>query len=295
MNAVVAASVIGVIAAAIVARVSGARTLAPGANRSAFAARMSRWLLEAGWSHGLPAYWGLCVVVGSAAAGVVVALTRAPVVAVVPAVGVALVPRSVLARRRAERARRIQTAWPDALRDIVAAVRAGRSLNQALDGLGRWGPEPIRAAFAPFPDLARVMGTAAALERLRDDLADATTDRVIEVLLVAHERGGTVVREILDDLVHATALDLRLHDAIEADGLEMRINSRAVLVLPWLVLVAMTARAGAFRDFYRSSAGAIVVVIAASMSIVGSIWLARLGRDEPEPRVLGRGAEEGRT
>jgi hypothetical protein len=33
----------------------------------------------------------------------------------------------------------------------------------------------------------------------------------------------------------------------------MKINARAVLVLPWLVLVALTIRDGPFRDFYRST------------------------------------------
>jgi hypothetical protein len=89
-----------------------------------------------------------------------------------------------------------------------------------------------------------------------------TSDRVIEVLLLAHERGGPIVRSILEDLVDATTRDLKLLDALETEGLEMRINARAVVVLPWLVLVALTARAGPFRDFYRSSGGLVTLVLA---------------------------------
>ena len=37
----------------------------------------------------------------------------------------------------------------------------------------------------------------------------------------------------------------------------MRINARAVMVLPWCVLVALTARPGAFRTFYQSSGGVV--------------------------------------
>ena len=76
---------------------------------------------------------------------------------------------------------------------------------------------------------------------------------MIEVLVLAHERGGQIVRDILEDLVAATTRDLKLLDEIETEGFEMRINARAVLVLP----MARAGRAhdpdGPFRDFYRSS------------------------------------------
>jgi Flp pilus assembly protein TadB len=118
-------------------------------------------------------------------------------------------------------------------------------------------------------------------------MADPTSDRVIEVLLVAHERGGAIVRDILDDLIVATANDLKVLDEIDTEGLEMRINARAVLVLPWLVLVALTLRPGPFRDFYSSPAGALVLAAAALLSAVGAWWLGRLGAQPLEPRVFG--------
>ena len=100
-----------------------------------------------------------------------------------------------------------------------------------------------------------MLGTVPALEVIREELADPTSDRVIEVLILASERGGQIVKEILEDLVVATTKDLKVLDEIETEGLEMRINARAVLVLPWFVLVALTLRGGAFREFYASSAG----------------------------------------
>ena len=100
-----------------------------------------------------------------------------------------------------------------------------------------------------------MLGTGPALEIVKEELADPTSDRVLEVLILAHERGGAIVRTILEDLVDATTKDLKLLDELETEGLEMRINARAVVVLPWLVLVALTARPGAFRDFYQSGGG----------------------------------------
>ena len=99
------------------------------------------------------------------------------------------------------------------------------------------------------------------------------------------------MRSILVDLTDATTRDLKLLDELDTESLEMRINARAVVVLPWLVLVALTARPGAFRDFYRSGAGVLTVCLAAVLSAVGVVVLGRLGREESEERVLARGRE----
>lgn len=185
--------------------------------------------------------------------------------------------------------REVQRAWPDGLRDLIASMAAGRSLTQSVSALGDSGPEPLRPEFTRFAELARVLGTGPALEIVKDELADPTSDRVIEVLLLAHERGGAIVRTILEDLTEATTRDLKLLDELDTESLEMRINARAVVVLPWLVLLALTARPGDFRDFYRSSAGVLTVVVAAALSAVGVVVLGRLGREEAEERVFAGG------
>lgn len=217
-------------------------------------------------------------------------VTGAPLVAVVPAVVVTGAPGAWYARRRRLRVRAVREAWPDGLRDVAASVASGRSVTQALESLGTSGPAPLRDAFAGFGSAARAFGTTAALHVVADDLADATTDRVVEVLVLAHERGGRIVTEILDDLVTGTTRDLKVLDEIESEGLEMRINAAAVVVLPWSVLVLLCVRGGAFRDFYTSPAGFLVVLVGAVMSGAGYLWIRHLGRGHDEPRVLSRGA-----
>ena len=250
--------------------------------------RISRdqWLHQAGVDLTASQFRAASVLVGVATFSVLALATRAPLVALPPAVAAAVLPHLYCAHRRVERLRQWQAAWPDALRELVAAIVAGRSLSQAVAALGESGPDPMREVFADFPALARVFGTAAALERIKDRMADPTSDRVVEVLLVAHERGGAIVRDVLEDLVVATTKDVKVLEEIDTEGLEMRINARAVLVLPWLVLVALTLRPGPFREFYRSGAGVLVVGSAGTLSMLGALWLGRLGRPPDEPRVF---------
>lgn len=248
------------------------------------------WLLQAGAQLTPRQFVAGSVLVGAATLVCGLALTATPAVAVVPAIAAGMLPRAWFARSRARRLRELQEAWPDGLRDLVAATSAGRSLHQALLGLASDGPPALRRALQRYPGLARMLGVVPALELLAEELADPTSDRVIEVLILAHSRGGHLLTEILRDLADATTRDVRTLDEIRTEGMEQRINARAVFVLPWLVLLALTARDGFFRDFYRSGAGVAVVGLGAALSLVGLAIVARLSRDPVEPRVLGAAA-----
>jgi tight adherence protein B len=245
------------------------------------------WLAQAGLTVS-PAQFVLgSLGVAVATFAVTTFVTGTALVALVPALAAALLPRAYFGRRRAARVRELQEAWPDGLRDLAASLAAGRSLGHALNTLAESGPQPLREAFTRFPMLSRMLGPVAALEVVKAELADPTSDRVIEVLILAQERGGPIVSRILDDLVVATTKDVKVLDEVESEGLEMKLNARAVLVMPWLVLVALTIRDGAFRDFYSSAAGLVVVLVGAALCAFGAWWIGRLGRAHEERRVFG--------
>jgi len=235
----------------------------------------------------LPQFWATVVSAGFLTFLVVFALTGLVAVALVPAVVVATMPRAYFARKRSQRVAQVQESWPDGLRDILSSVRSGASLPTAIENVALFGPEPLREAFQGFDVYSRSLGVVPALEMVKDDIADPTADRVVEVLILAYERGGAVVPEILEDLAEATTRDLWTMEQVRSEALEQKINSRVVFVLPWIVLVAMTARSGAFRDFYSSAPGLIVVLIGGLMSLVGVAIASRLGTQQTEPRVFG--------
>lgn len=245
------------------------------------------WLAQSGIAVGPSRFLLMSLGCGVTAFGAVLAVTATPVVALVPGLTAACVPATVVARRRDQRLGAVRAAWPDALRELSAAVGAGLSLTQAMAELGRTGPAPIRAAFRTYPALAHALGTPVALETVKRTLADPTTDRVVEVLLLAHERGGPIVVEVLADLAESTTEDLRTAEVVRTEALEQRINARAVFALPWLVLAVLTARPGPFRDFYRSAGGLTVTALGAIASLGGLALVTRLARIPVEPRVFG--------
>lgn len=253
------------------------------------------WLTQAGLDVS-PAQFALW----SAGVGVIgflvaYAVTGSLWIAVPPAIALVFLPRWYYARKRLQRLSEVVRAWPDGLRHLAASVRSGMSLPVALEDLARAGPDGLRQALARYPTLAHVFGVVPALEIVRDELADPTTDRIVEVLILAVERGGSLVPEILDDLAEATTRDLRTLEEIRTNSLEQRLNARIVFAIPWLVLVLLTARPSAYRDFYQSPAGLVVVVVAGVLSAVGAWWVTRLGKQPDERRVFGRSSRRVRS
>ena len=249
--------------------------------------RWRLWLDQAGARLSPRQFVSGSIAVGLLAFLMLSALTRTPGVALMPAIALGCLPGAFFARQRAARLRAVQLAWPDALRELSSSIAAGLSLDRALGELAEVGPAPIRVAFARFPMLSRALGPVPALEVMKEELAHPTSDRVIEVLILAQRRGGQVLLTILEELIEATTGDLNTQEEIKTNALEGKINARIVFALPWFVLLLLVARAGPFQDFYRSPGGLVIVVVAAIWSLVG-LWLVqRFARLRGEPRVFG--------
>jgi tight adherence protein B len=193
-------------------------------------------------------------------------------------------------RRRRERLQAIQESWPDAVRHLLAYARSGSTVPLAVSALAREGPEMLRAVFKGWDERARLLGFASALETVRQQLADPTSDRVIEVLMIAHDWGGDLVVDVLSDLASEITEDLRTERAIKAEGTTQRIEAWVVGAIPWMLLVYLTATQGEYRAFYQTGLGRFVVIGAGIWWAVGLAILQRLRRSDAEPRVLGPGA-----
>lgn len=267
----------------------------PGRGRPAARTGARQWLVQAGLDV-TPLQFALgSLAVGAAVFWLLRTLTQLDAVAFVPAVTLALVPRAFFGRRRAAHMRAVQQAWPDGIRHLIAGIQSGFTVHQALVDLAGSGPRPLREALSRFELNARLMGTPAALETVKEQLADPTSDRVIEVLILAHQRGGQIVIQILRDLATSTVKDIRAAEEMQTERLEQTINARAVFALPWFVLVLLTATEGPFRDFYKTAAAIPVIVLGGLMSLTGIVLVQRLSRDPAEQRVFGNAAPAQRT
>ena len=215
---------------------------------------------------------------GCVGAVVMLIVTTSLVVAFAFGLIAGMAPLAILTRRRAQLRHARTAAWPDAVDDLASAVRAGMSLPDALSALAQRGPEELREPFRVFAQEYRRSGSfATCLNTLAAQLDDPTGDRVIEALRLAREVGGSDLGRLLRTLSTVLREDARARAELIARQSWSIQAARVAVAAPWVTLVMLSLRPGAL-SCYDSTAGAIVLAIAAGMSAVAYVLMRRIGR-----------------
>ncbi len=259
----------------------------PSSAREARAGRegvVRRLLDTAGYAHSPT---GRFAAVSAGAASVIGSLawlaTSLPVVALLAVLFGAAAPTLWL-RSRARRRRRSRRAmWPDVCEQLIASVRAGMALPEALASLSAVGPAPLRPAFARFSaDFSASGHFDSAALRLKASLGDPIADRIVETLRMARQVGGTELTTVLRSLAASVRADSALRGEVEARQSWTRGAAVLGVAAPWLVLVLLATRPEGAKA-YGSAEGMLLVIAGAVVSAVAYHLMMRVGR-LPEPQ-----------
>ena len=196
------------------------------------------------------------------------------------------IPFLVISSRARNRRTRLREVWPEAVDTLVSGVRAGMSLPEALTNLGERGPEAVRPQFRAFAtDYAATARFDSSLDRLKARFADPVADRIVEALRLAHEVGGTDLGTLLRSLSQMLREDMRTRGELEARQSWTVNGAKVAVAAPWLVLALLSTRTQAAAA-YATTAGAVVLLIGAVVSVVAYRLMLRLGRLPEEERTL---------
>lgn len=246
--------------------------------------RWVRLLQRAGYAHGTAAHLLVASVGSAALAGAIVWLVTAlPVFALVAALAAAAAP-SVWLRARARRLLASRRAmWPDVCDLLVASVRAGMPLTDAVASIADAGPPPLRGPFAAFgADVAASGHFDSSALRLKARLADPVADRIIEALRMARQVGGTELTRVLRALSTSVRAEATLRAEIEARQSWIRGAAVLGVVAPWVILGLLALRPEG-RAAYATPEGAAVILIGAGVSVLAFRLMVGIGR-LPEPK-----------
>jgi tight adherence protein B len=198
----------------------------------------------------------------------------------------AILPSLVVSSRARTRTTRLREVWPDAIDALVSAVRAGRSLAEAIGTLAERGPESVRPEFRRFVADHRATGNLSiSLDRLKARLADPVADRIVEALRLTSEVGGSDLTRLLRALAHMLREDQRTRGELVARQSWTVNGARLAVAAPWVVLALLAARPEAVQS-YQSTTGAVVLATGAVTSALAYWLMVRLGRLPEEARVL---------
>lgn len=226
----------------------------------------------------------LSILCGLVAAAVVVVVLPIPVAATGAGIAGAALPIAAISWRARVRRRAARIVWPDVVDSLVSALRAGLPLTEALSALAVSGPGATRSAFAWFERDLRALGDlGAALDELKDRLADPVADRIVETLRMAREVGGTELPTVLRSLGGSLRRDAALRAEVEARQSWVRNAARLGVAAPWIVLLLLSSRPEAVRAF-DSPAGAALLVIGFVVSVIAYRTMIAIGRLPEERR-----------
>lgn len=198
----------------------------------------------------------------------------------------ALLPLTIVRRRRAQRSRELREVWPEAVDNLASGVRAGLSLPEALTQLGSRGPEQLRAAFRTFGEDYRATGRfAESLDHLKAYLADPIGDRVVEALRMAREVGGTDLGRLLRTLSTFLREDARTRAELETRQGWTVNAARLALSAPWILLLLLSTQPSAVAA-YNQPAGAVVLVGGGGVSFLAYRFMLHIAKLPRERRVL---------
>jgi tight adherence protein B len=256
-------------------------------DRSRWTDRLQDVLTRSGSPSVSPAaFLSVCAGLGLVVVLVVLAATAVATVAIAFGAIAAILPSLVVSSRARTRTTRLREVWPDAIDALVSAVRAGRSLAEAIGTLAERGPESVRPEFRRFVADHRATGNLSiSLDRLKARLADPVADRIVEALRLTSEVGGSDLTRLLRALAHMLREDQRTRGELVARQSWTVNGARLAVAAPWVVLALLAARPEAVQS-YQSTTGAVVLATGAVTSALAYWLMVRLGRLPEEARVL---------
>ncbi|HEX9440412.1 MAG TPA: type II secretion system F family protein, partial [Roseiflexaceae bacterium] len=190
-----------------------------------------------------------------------------------------LAPYAYYIRRHDRRRAQVQTSLLEAIEQLRDGIRTGLSVQEALAGLARSGPEALRAEFATLGREARLLGFDLALGAMRARLADPLFDVVAAALSVNDRLGGRHVSLVLDRLAESTRAQLRIQHEVHAQQGRTVLSARIVAAAPLVVLLGLRAANPRYLSIFDSVWGQMVLLgcaLAIGLGYSAMLYLTRL-------------------
>jgi tight adherence protein B len=192
------------------------------------------------------------------------------------AVGVS-VPLIVVALAHRRYRWRLQEQIPDAYRMLAGSVRAGQTLEQAIEFYSERGVKPLAEEFAHCSGLIRLgMSPLAALQSTAPRIRLLDFDLLVSTVGLYTQTGGNLVLllERLADSVRDRNLYLGQFYAATAQSrvVALAIGSAAPIIL----VVYALSEPEHIQTFFNSRSGWAVLMGCALLEILGVLWLYRI-------------------
>lgn len=185
-----------------------------------------------------------------------------------------LVVAAVINVRRNRRRAAFTAQLDDSLQLMASSLRAGHSVLRALDAVSRDSESPTAEEFSRVVNEARVgRDVNVALEEVAVRTASEDFAWVVQAIAIHREVGGNLA-EVLDSVGTTIRERNKLRRQARVLSAEGRTSGVVLFSLPVVVTALLAVVAPDYIGaLVESSAGVVMLVLAAGLMAVGALWL----------------------
>ena len=229
-----------------------------------------------GWPGSTAGYVGAWLAAGFAGAALGAGLVG-PVGLVLGGVGGPLGVEGWLSRRHLASAATAEHQLRDFALALASAVRAGLSIRLGLVEAARDLDEPLGSVVAAvLRDLESGQPIDDALARIEREL-DLPDARLLVTALAVHRRTGGQLPDLLDELAQVVGHRVEARRGARALMDQGRASGAVLAVLPVAFVALLSGTGGdGLGAFYRTPAGAGLLLIGVLLDAAGFVWIRRI-------------------
>jgi tight adherence protein B len=190
-------------------------------------------------------------------------------------------PWQYLKRRQAKRVGKLEEQLPDAIDMLVNALKAGYSIQAAMEFVGREIPQPLGPEFTRFYEEQRLgMDARAALGRLLERVGTTDMRMFVTALLIQRETGGNL-GEVLGKLAVMMRERVTFRGHLQTLTAEPKMSARLLTTLPVFMFLVLMAINGAYeRTLWTAPGGRFVLAYGVCSVAVGYLILKKIAHIE---------------
>ncbi len=187
------------------------------------------------------------------------------------------IPWLMLRRRQGIRRRQFENAFPDALDLMTNALRAGYSLQAAMEFVGRESQAPLRQEFLRFYDEQRLgVDVRTALLAMQERIGTEEARLFVTSLIIQRETGGNLV-ELLTNISNLIRERLKFQANLATLTAEPKMSARVLAAMPFVMFFAIyTINRQYMEPLFSHPVGKLLVVYAVVSVIVGYVIMDRI-------------------
>lgn len=191
------------------------------------------------------------------------------VMAVLGLVGGIILFRSFLTRKRKEKETLFTKQLPDALIAVANSLKAGFSLDQALEFASISMPEPTKSEFSRIHLNYRVgYSLQEAIESLPKKYNNTEVKLFVSSLILQNQIGGNVI-PFLNELSEVLRERLRLKEQVVVGTAQQRLSATIVTIIPYAIL--MLLQLSGYNALTSTFRGVLLLIFAICLQGVGLV------------------------